>query len=187
MTNAEHNKRRPSWRRASVAGVLLLAAIGLAVAFLFRGERGPRVFASAVRGAGEVVLHEGLPHPMWERELLQRERETKPVRELHGYPFYRETLPLREDEARKITETLAAPAMYAPFSGEKKCGGFHPDYAVEWRRGEDVHLALLCFGCEEVMLFGPGIESRHDLRNAKAVQEVLASHHKNRPVHDGGP
>jgi hypothetical protein len=68
--------------------------------------------------------------------------------------------------------------------GEKKCGGFHPDYAVEWSVGRDRYRALICFGCEEVKLFGPALESRNDLdRTAyKRLEELLKPYQKNRPA-----
>lgn len=187
MSERESEGRGATRRRGIVIGlVLLLGCVGAAAAFFFlQGEREPRAFASAIRRGEEVVLHEGLPHPMFEGELFERERGSRPVEELHGYPFYREPLALTADEAREITGAMASPEQFLPFSGEKKCGGFHPDYAVEWRRGREVYMALVCFGCEEVKLFGPGLASRHDLRAAERFGEVLGRHRKNRPAGAG--
>lgn len=183
---SERSERRGATRRwVIVIGLVVVGLVGVGVAFFFsfRGEREPRAFASAIRrGEAAVVLHEGLPHPVFEAALLERERASGSVEELHGYAFYREPLALTGEEAREITEAMASPDQFLPFSGEKKCGGFHPDYAVEWRRGGEVYTALVCFGCEEVKLFGPGMASRHDMRAAERFGEVLGRHHKNRPA-----
>jgi hypothetical protein len=140
-------------------------------------------FAKAVRGAKSVVLHEGLPHQMEEKDSMEEERRTKAVQGIHGYVFYKATLELSDADANRLTDILSDPSTFKPFSGEKKCGGFHPDYAVEWHDGERHFWALLCFGCSEVQLFGPGIESRHDLdSNANSkLKELLKNRQKNRP------
>jgi hypothetical protein len=143
----------------------------------------PQAFTDAVRGAQTLVLHEGLPHQMFERDLVEEERRTKAVQDFHGYAFYEATLDLSEEDANRLTQILSDPSTFKPFSGEKKCGGFHPDYAVEWQDGDRRYWALLCFGCHEVKLFGPGIESRNDLEaNAYSkLQVLLKNHRKNRP------
>jgi hypothetical protein len=50
--------------------------------------------------------------------------------------------------------------------------------------GWDRYRALLCFGCREVKLFGPGLESRNDLNRAAydELQEFLKGYRKNRPA-----
>jgi hypothetical protein len=138
----------------------------------------------AVRQAEKVALYEGLPHQMFESHLLEEERRTKAVQELNGYPFYQEPLTLTSGDAQRLSGILSEPATYQPFSGEKKCGGFHPDYAVEWHVGADRYRALLCFGCHEAKLFGPGLESRNDLNRAAydELQELLKGYRKNRPA-----
>jgi hypothetical protein len=117
------------------------------------------------------------------------ERRSKPVQELHGYPFYQEPMPLTREGAKTLSEVLAESATYEPFSGEKLCGGFHPDYAVEWHVGADRYRALLCFGCHEVKLFGPGVESRNDLDEAsyQKLWMLLMAYRKNRPYPTAKP
>lgn len=158
-------------------GVMLLLLMGCA-------NKKLDSFTQAVRGAGKLALYEGLPHQSFEADLLERERKTKPVRELHGYPFYQETLALSKEDAHRLSEILGDANTYLPFSGEKKCGGFHPDYAVEWQVGSDVYRALICFGCREAKLFGPAIELRVDLSPVayKQLRELLKGYHKNRPA-----
>jgi hypothetical protein len=152
----------------------------LALPALLSAGCGGGSFTSAVKGAEPATLYEGLPHPMFEEEAFKREQAAGAAREMHGYAFYRDPLPFTADEAKEITRVLADPALYKSFTGEKKCGGFHPDYLVEWRLGGEVYHALFCFTCEEAKLFGPSIESRHDLAGVEAVKRVLAGHHRSR-------
>ena len=159
--------------RVLIAGALALAGCS--------GSSG--AFTAPVAGAEKMTLWEGLPHQMFEHDLMESERRSKPVQELHGYWFYKEPLAPSAEDSKRLTQVLSDPATYAPFSGEKKCGGFHPDYAVEWQKGSDAYRALICFGCDEAKLFGPGVDERHDL-NERALRELealLAKHHKNRP------
>jgi hypothetical protein len=141
-------------------------------------------FSAAIRGADTVVLLEGLPHQTWERELLEQERKSKPVQELHGYPFYKEPLDLRPEDAKRLTQVLADPSHLKPVEGQKLCGGFHPDYTVEWHHGSDTFHALVCLGCDEVKLFGPEIDLYDDLSQsaAKELETLLGGYHKNRPA-----
>jgi hypothetical protein len=86
--------------------------------------------------------------------------------------------------ARRLTQVLSDAESLQRFGGEKKCGGFHPDYAIEWVRGADRYQAQICFGCGEAKLFGPGIDSRHTLSAGAATQlkDVLATYRRNRPA-----
>lgn len=163
----------------------LLLAISLAACALSQAACGgtSRAFTSAVASAEKMTLYEGLPHQAFESDLLESERRSKPVQELHGYWFYKEPLAPSAEDARRLTQMLSDAAAFAPFSGEKKCGGFHPDYAVEWQKGSSAYRALICFGCDEAKLFGPGIDERHDLSQSALpeLEALLAKHHKNRP------
>lgn len=143
----------------------------------------PKTFTTAITGAEKTSLYEGLPHEGFEGEKFEAERRSKPVKELNGYPFYKEPLELRAEDAKRLTEILGDPATFKSWGGEKKCGGFHPDYAAEWQRGDAHYRALICFGCDEVKLFGPDIESRHDLSEGapEKLESLLGSYRMNRP------
>jgi hypothetical protein len=130
------------------------------------------------------VLYEGLPHQTFERELLARElRSQKTVRH-HGYPFYQEPLPLSATDAREVTRVFADPASFHAWGGPKTCGGFHPDYCMEWHAGGEVYQSLICFGCREVKVFGPGAQLYLDIdTTAKPrLEAILRSYRKHRPV-----
>ena len=164
-----------------VVFVVLLATV---VALRWYSQSGipPRIFASTALNAESTVVYEGLPHQTYERELLERERKTKNIRELHGYPFYREPLEVTQDDAQKLAAILGKSSTWRPFTGEKKCGGFHPDYAVEFNTGKHRFVVLLCFGCGEGKIFNVGSEWRFNM--SLEPREVLEAYQKNRPPNE---
>lgn len=157
--------------------LVVTGLVGIMIAGLFQSV--PLGFTRFAARADSLVVYEGLPHQNYERELLAQERKTKETLELKGYPFYREPLELSEDDAEQLSAVLAKPSTWRPFTGEKKCGGFHPDYAVEFRRGSGRYLVLLCFGCGEAKLFGPLQASRYNM--SLEARPILEKYQKNRP------
>ena len=143
---------------------------------------GPREIAT-IRQAQRLTLYEGLPHQMYESAALVAERKAKPTVELHGFPFYRETLELKEGDDENLKALLEDPRTFESFSDEKKCGGFHPDYAVEWSVAGQLHTCLICFGCGEVKMYGPTGETRYDIPQdpRKRLEALLEPYRKNRP------
>ena len=77
-----------------------------------------------------LFVYEGLPHQMFEADLLKTEKKRKDTLELGGFPFYMPKVAVLDKTAKLLRDVTADSASYAVFSGEKRCGGFHPDYAV---------------------------------------------------------
>ena len=140
-------------------------------------------FAGAVKTAEGASVFEGLPHASFEKELYDQER-AKPVKELLGDSFYEGAVEVKAEDLAAVRVILGDSGNYESFTGEKKCGGFHPNWAVEWTRGSDRFTALICFGCDEVKLLGPWGESRHDLGgdSSTSLEKVLRPYRKNRPA-----
>ena len=139
-----------------------------------------------IRFAESVTLYEGLPHQNDERELFASEKKTKSTLELHGFPFYIETLTLKPKHIDHLKAILGDSQSYRPPLLDKKCGGFHPDFAVGWTVAGKEYFCLVCFGCYELRLYGPKAEQEYDMTNASAYQlkSVLASYRQNRPSHE---
>jgi len=142
-------------------------------------------FADALRsGAEDLRVYEGLPHQSWEAELLEQELSTKRTIELGGYPFYDALLELGSSDAAQLLDVLSVQGTYGPLAGAKRCGGFHPDYAVTCRFGATVWTCLICFGCAEVKVFTSGEQSVNDLNEAsfERLGRILKPYRRNRPV-----
>lgn len=138
---------------------------------------------ASIRRAERLVIYEGLPHQHWERTQYQAEKQTKPTFVLHGYDFYKEPPELSADDTQRLREIMADERSFVPFRGEKRCGGFHPDYAVEWSVDGNLYRGLICFGCYEVKLYGPNQAHRNDIAHDAhaALKQTLGKYRKNRP------
>jgi hypothetical protein len=124
------------------------------------------------RKADKVIVYEGLPHQGYYPDLVAQELKSKDTIKIDNYAFYREPLELKVDDLNKLHSLLADSATLADWIGEKKCGGFHPDYCVESvTNGESRH-ALICFGCDEILFSGADFHSRIDI--AQAARPTLA-------------
>jgi hypothetical protein len=147
-----------------------------------RFEENRSLFA-AIRDAGDLTLYEGLPHQFYEPQQLEEEKQQKSTVTLHGFPFYAAPLDVGTEDAAKITGLLADERSFLQWRGEKKCGGFHPDYLAEYRVGESTYRFLICLGCHEIMAFGPDHSLRCDFQGeAYKLEALLKKYHKSRPA-----
>ena len=138
----------------------------------------------SIKTASSVGIYEGLPHPVYEPEVYWAEKGgTKSIKEFGDQAIYAEPLDLQPEEVTRLAGLLGTSTTYHAFGGEKKCGGFHTDYAVEWRQGSTVRTTLLCFGCGEAMILGPKGQHRFDLDPSAltSLRSLLGTLRKNRP------
>ena len=133
--------------------------------------------------AGALRLLEGLPHPMNEQQLFARERKRTDIQDRHGHWFYAEALNAPPELLQSVRDIVANAASFARLTGTKFCGGFHPDYALEWQNQGADRITLLCFGCRESKLFGSGRSNHVDMTEdaAKRLQELLKGVRQFRP------
>ena len=142
-----------------------------------------RPVSAGVTRASSLTLYEGLPHPVWESDQLERELATKQTVQLHNYPFYERTLAVSAADREELRQLSAAAETYFTFRGEKSCGGYHPDYCLTWTDGKYSYDLLVCFGCNEMKLHGPAQDFRLDLRGdaAKRLKAILGGYRDQRP------
>jgi hypothetical protein len=149
-------------------------------------ERNKAVF-TPIATAGVLTLYEGLPHQLFEAEQLEKEKKGKQSVEIHGYPFYREPIAVSAEDQKQLQAILGSADSFEKWAGERKCGGFHPDYLAEWKAGPSVSRVLICFGCGEVKAYGPDHALRSDIKSdvKTKLRDVLAKYQKNRPQREG--
>ena len=136
-----------------------------------------------VTSGDPVVLHEGLPHQMFEPQSLAQELATKETVKWGGFPFYAPRIDPSAPDARRLRDLLSADSSFKPYSGPKKCGGFHPDWLVEAGTGDGATRALLCFGCSEVKFLGARMGHFDIVESAKEqFVATLSPYRKNRPA-----
>src|SRR5438034_231195 len=106
-----------------------------------------KLFVEGVQTATQTILYEGLPHQDFEEDSLWSELVTKAVIHRCKYPFYTEALALDDGDAQQLKTLVCEGELFIipPTRLAKYCGGFHPDYCMEWQNGDDTYDALLCF------------------------------------------
>ncbi len=148
-----------------MARFCLTIASTLFVACLVAGCSNAPPESPTIRTVAKLTLYEGLPHPMYNSAELASEKKSKPTIARYGFDFYAEPRELTAGDQEKLKAILGDAKTYAPFAGEKKCGGFHPDFAVEWTLDGQTHACLICFTCGEFLVIGPnGRTSRRSRR-----------------------
>ncbi|WZP00055.1 hypothetical protein EP7_001672 [Isosphaeraceae bacterium EP7] len=151
----------------------------------------PQVY-DTVRLSNRLVVFEGLPHPMYEEATFEKELKSQQTIQISGFPFYLEPLDMKVEDLKALRDLLGNRNTYQAYSGEKKCGGFHPDYAVEWTFEGRVYRCLICFGCFEVRFIDPkGNERSYDLRQDRdgrtrksGLSDLLKTYRNHRPPHE---
>lgn len=142
---------------------------------------------TAVWTADKIVLLEGLPHPQWQPKLLAQELSTHETIRLHAFSFYLEPLSLTRDDAEELMVIFHDVNSFAKKAegpkGMKFCGGFHPDYALEFHVGADNYHALLCLGCAEIQIYSSTQSAYCDMFKEAHTQFklILEPYRKNRP------
>lgn len=143
-----------------------------------------RAITTGIGKARAVKLWEGLPHQFYEEESLAKELKTKKHVQLHGYPFYEPAIALGEKDAKQLRELCGDLKSFKQREGlPKPCGGFHPDWCVEFTVEKETYRVLVCIHCHESRLFGPKLEADTDIKDEayEQLKRVLPPHQKQRP------
>lgn len=122
-------------------------------------------FGESIRRAETMILLERAADAMHVPEILRVIVGSKAIVKIGPYPFYEEPLVITEEHAVKLAETVADVSTYYPFNAPSLCI-FHPDFALQWRSGNEMWGVLFCLDCDQIMIFGPGLEVYEDLAEA---------------------
>jgi len=143
---------------------LLVVSLILAGALFYRGSLsnsrlGPTDAARLLPlldgiGKSSLVLYEGLPHQSVEHETFQRELASQETIRVDEYPFYARPLPVEAGDMEPLRQLSKTASNFATVTVGKACGGFHPDYCLEWTLGNTTYHYLVCLGCAEVAIHG---------------------------------
>ncbi len=151
-----------------VVVLVVLAPVYTRAAGEFRPDADGLHYADVVQaasGADEVRVFEGMPRaaPKVARGADAPKPSPTPPGEINfvdkisleigGYAFYALPVTLTAAELGEIGDAvMKTKSNFNPWSGVKFCGGFHPDFVIEWRaHGAILAQALLCFSCGEAI------------------------------------
>ncbi len=143
---------------------------------------------AGIPDGGEVLIYEGLPSEFWEPELRLRELKEQETIEVHGYPVYDDLQTMPEADAGELTRLFTAKESFARYRSQKPCGGFQPEFCLQWNEGEAATVALISMECGEVKLYGPRGELHCDLAPAavQTLKALLLRYQKNSPAPGSG-
>lgn len=137
--------------------------------------------AVGINRADDIEVFEGLPHELHERELYNSELEKKKTIEIAGYLFYASPIVLSKSDKKRLTDLYCTKETFVPYRGVKMCGGYHPDWLVRWKKGEEEWIAHFCFGCHEATTIH-GDESMYcDIWAIEPFEKLLNPYHQHRP------
>lgn len=136
-----------------------------------------------VHGLVNVTLFEGLPHQKYESDLLKAESKRKDTIGMDGFPFYSETLEMKEDDKHQLLSMLTNRGSFETQFWAKSCGGFHPDYALQLSTQGTNYFVQICLGCGDIRVISPDASQEFSLteRAANRLHKLLDRYHKNRP------
>ncbi|MBX3449419.1 MAG: hypothetical protein KF777_07665 [Planctomycetaceae bacterium] len=133
---------------AAIAGVAYYDSSGL------RGDGDFNRTLQMCKRASKVEVFEGLPHQMFEPELLAQEQQRSDVFQNHDFDFYEPAFSLPGDEFDGFISKVVSRRTYRAWQGFKACGGFHPDFLLRFHSADGIIDIQICLGCGEALLFG---------------------------------
>lgn len=110
-------------------------------------------YITIISQAKELEIFEGLPRGT-KQQLKKIKDENKTV-EIDGWSFYAEPLKTKPSTIEDLRLALISYQLFEPYSGPKFCGGFHPDFCVEFKTDDKTYFVQICFGCEEAAFIAP--------------------------------
>jgi hypothetical protein len=167
--------------------MLLLCILSVACGIARGGEKVDdfpeyREFTKVIAKSNRVVVYEGLPHP-FEGDVLDKELARKDIFHLHKHPFYKDPLMVKDEDVKRLRAIFENPLLFKQMVEEKLCGGFHPDYCLEFYVAEKRYQVLVCFGCHETKCHGHGVRLDCDIGKDAypSLVKLLGGYRKHRP------
>lgn len=137
---------------------------------------------NALRNAKKVTITEGLPHPAKEPHLFPTEEKRRDTRKIAEFPFYKPDIKPDAARAARLKALLSDPKSFLEWK-QKRCGGFHPDWSINWKSGRKSVNALVCFGCKDIMIVTADQQLRYGISPGafKKLQAELLPLQSKRP------
>ena len=141
---------------------------------------------ATLKDADAAVVFEGLPHQGWQEALVNDEIARKKTIRLFGYAFYEQPTELSRAQKKEFQEILASGpwfgALEKGITKNKMCGGFHPDYQIEWKTKGSVVQIQFCLGCRDVRIYTEKEKIFGDLKGNERLTKWLRGFRKLRPA-----
>jgi hypothetical protein len=136
-----------------------------------------------IETSDKITAFEGLPHQLFEAPLLKKELIKVDETLIGEFAFYPHAQDLRKEDEVPLRDLISVPKHISPFLYFKMCGGFHPDYAIRFSKGDQHCDILLCIGCGDGMILHDGNVIHCHIHGG--WKEIPAHYAKHRPRSEG--
>ena len=137
-------------------------------------------FCELISDSTSVEILEGLPHPRWESDRLESERQSHSTIIRGDFDFYPARMKMDRKDVAELTTILKADETFEKWRPGKFCGGYHPDFTTLWECDEGELEIQFCFGCYEARFFWQGTYAQCDLERQaySRIKSLLNTYHK---------
>ena len=132
-------------------------------------------YLKCIADADSLTIYEGLPRA--DDAGLKKIKDQNKTIEIDGWSFYAEPLTANGSMVEKLRSSLIDYKTFEPYSGGKFCGGFHPDFCVQWNAGGKTYFMQICLGCFEAAYIQPTGKTMFDFNDAawKSFAQIAIS------------
>jgi hypothetical protein len=135
-------------------------------------------FTKLLAAANTMIVWQGLPSRSgnWNRYA---EAKQTPHHLIAGELFYLKPVTVSAKHHADLNRLVRANDVFKPYGGYKFCGGFHADYAIEWKRDDErLAVVLICLTCHETLIVLPKEQVQTDLTNEgyNALRDLLRTY-----------
>jgi len=150
--------------------------------FVFSGCQ-KSVFQS-LKKADDLFVYEGLPHPLRENPIFEKEKKRDDIKQIKNHWFYDAKVKATGKTRDQLMNLLFYESGFSSLDHKtppKDCGPFHPDYAIMWKSDGDgvENYLMICFTCSEGKLFRERKTKTYNL--IESWENLLGNFKANRP------
>lgn len=124
---------------------------------------------STINSAREVFIYEGNM-----RGLYFSGKDMFKWATINNYKFMTPKQSVNTQQIAQLQNLIGSNMYFQNYRGAKLCGGFRPDYMIEWHVEKNPVQLMLCNGCHEIIISHKNQWFKHDYANAEKAKEIKA-------------
>ncbi len=110
-----------------------------------------------IANSKSLKVYEGVTRGFVPKDKIEETVKEFKLVKLHDHYFYPNEVEVSERSAGILKVICKEPKNFSRRDTErtKFCGGYHPDWCVEFQDGKETFQVLICFSCHEAKIYGP--------------------------------
>ena len=121
-------------------------------------------YLKTVSESDELTIYAGLPRG--DKEQLQKIKDDYKTIKIFDFDFYANPVEAKPASIEDLRSDLVDYQLFQPYGGPKFCGGFHPDFCIQWTADGKTYNMQICFTCHEAAFITPDERLPFDLTDA---------------------